>query len=468
MPPENDESQESPIVNEGKTTAIFAIVAAVSFGLAYWSAPRALMDEDALKTTVVGKAIFEKFDDPGTAQSLEIVKFNEEMATISRFEVAKDSETKIWTLPSFDDYPADAEEQIRDATTPLIGLQVLSVESVESGSHSLYGVVNPDDRDLSVAESGVGMLLTVKGAENQILASLVVGKEVEGAANQRYVRVPSEDAVYVVELDSAPFTTEFGDWIDKKLLEVRSFDITSIQLRDYALFPTENSYAMRRNFDADFTYQPTASSWSLDRLLTYEGATSTETELPPGESLNEQALNDLRNAVQDLEIVDVRRKPDGLAADLKADKSLLDNQESLRSLYAQGFIPQPVGDSYEIFSTGGETIIGTDDGVQYNLRFGESDASLGASTDDEEENSEQGLRRYLLVTASLDESKFPTPDLEIVPQTVEEMQAMQAEESGATESGPADSGPESAAGTGLGMEPPAEASSTDPADESTG
>ena len=51
----------------------------------------------------------------------------------------------MWKLPSYDDYPADAAEQVRDATTPLISMPILSVASLDRGDHSLYGVVNPDD-----------------------------------------------------------------------------------------------------------------------------------------------------------------------------------------------------------------------------------------------------------------------------------------------------------------------------------
>ena len=54
---------------------------------------------------------------------------------------------------------------------------------------------------------------------------------------------------------------------------------------------------------------------------------------------------------QNLKIVNVRRKPLGLAADLKADKSLLDNAESTKSLQDQGFFPMESG---EVFASGGE------------------------------------------------------------------------------------------------------------------
>ncbi len=406
-------------MNEGKTTAIFAAVAAVSFGLAWWSRPTAITSERDLQSELIGKPIFASFEDPSTATSFQIVKFNEELGQLSRFEIARDNTTNLWRLPSYDDYPADAAEQVRDATTPLIGLNVLNIPTFDRGDHSLYGVINPDDEALSAAETGVGMLVRVKDAQDQIVASLIVGKEVDQAEGQRYVRVPTEDAVYVVELDTNPFSTDFTKWIKGELLGVRGFDITNVELRNYAVLPTQRGLSLRRNFDADLRFDPTTNQWSLDKLLTYEGATATETTLGEDEALQTAALNDLRNAVQDLKIVGVRRKPTGLSADLKAEKSLMENEESLRSLQEQGFFPGETDNGIEIFATAGETQVGTKDGVQYLLRFGEA---VATSSDDEEDEDElTGLNRYLLVTTSLDESKFPPPELEPVPESVEEM-----------------------------------------------
>ena len=91
----------------------------------------------------------------------------------------------------------------------------------------LYGVVEPNEKELTASASGVGMLVQVGGAENEILASLIVGKAVEGAENQHYVRVPAEDAVYVVEIDSSVFATEFDKWIKGDILNVRTLTSSS-------------------------------------------------------------------------------------------------------------------------------------------------------------------------------------------------------------------------------------------------
>ncbi len=410
-------------MNEGRTTIIFAAVAAASFGLAWWSRPATISSERDLEGEIIGNPVFASFEDPSAASSFQIVKFNEELGHLSRFEIARDGEANMWRLPSYDDYPADAAEQVRDATTPLIGLTVLDIASFDRGDHSLYGVINPDDEALSAAETGVGMLVRVKDDKDQIVASLIVGKEVGQVEGQRYVRNPIEDAVYIVELDTTPFSTDFTKWIKGELLGVRGFDITNIGLRNYAVLPTQRGLEVRRNFDANVSFDSTTSKWSLDKMLTYEGANTAETALTEDEQLQNAALNDLRTAVQDLKIVGVRRKPSGLSAELKAETALLENEESLRSLQEQGFFPGETDNGIEIYATGGETLVGTKDGVQYLLRFGESITSSSGDDDEQNEEENSGLKRYLLVTASIDESKFPPPELEHVPQTVEEMLA---------------------------------------------
>lgn len=412
-------------MNEGRTTAIFAGVAAVTLALAFWSMPKAINSTNDEAKKMQNMVLFEKFDEPSKAASLQIVKYNESLGQLDPFEVSKDK-GGMWKIPSHDDYPADAAEQVRDAATPLIGLKSLDVVTIKPDEHAMYGVLNPDDKNLKVGESGVGMLVRVKDASDKVIADLIIGKEDKGRENQRFVRKPNEDAVYIADISVAPFTTEFRKWIKGELLGVKSFDINSIMLRDYVILPTQNGgYAMRKNFDADLSFDPAKSTWSLDRMLTFEeGPAGTPVTLTPEQELKASSLNDLRTAVQGLEIVNVRRKPKGLAADLKADKSLMENKESLQSLYDQGFFPQEGPSGPEIFATGGETIVGTQDGVQYVLRFGEAVAKL--SSESEKKDGDLGeLQRYLLVTARLDESKFPIPDIQPLPETIEDLKKLE-------------------------------------------
>lgn len=415
--------------NEATTTAIFAAIATVSLGLAWLFRPQAIRSESDISKDLKGQALFKELD-PSAATGFRIVKFNEEMARLSQLDLAKDPKTEAWILPSSDGYPADSAEQVSQAIAPLTELTVLSTVSTDRGDHTLYGVVEPKD-DITISSTGVGTLLRVVGAKGEDLASLVIGKAVEGAVDQRYVRVPTEDIVYVVQLKTDAYTTQFEKWIKGEILTVRSMDIASLGLRDYAIVPVESGYGLSRNFDSNLIFKD--NKWSMTKFVDHKVEGSPETtQLPEGKVLAESALNDLRNSIQNLKIIGVRRKPAGLAENLKADESLLKNKESTASLQRQGFFPMETG---EVFAAGGELIVGTKDGINYLLRFGNS--TISTNSDEPESKDKEGkkeddaassTRRYLLVTAQLDESKFPMPELKIVPETVEQMLEMEAAE----------------------------------------
>lgn len=419
-------------MNEGRKTAIFAAVAVATLLMAFVTKPRAAKSEKGVLDEMVGKPLFVKdFADPTKAASLEITTYDEGLGTLKPFEIAKDKTTNLWKIPSHDDYPADAAEQVRDAITPLCDLTVQNIATTDRSEHAYYGVVEPDSKKLKIGDSGVGMMINIKNDSGVSVASLIVGKQDAKSEKRRFVRKPNEDPVYVVDLSTTPFSTDFKKWIKGDLLEVKSFDITTIGIRDYAIVRTQGGGSMSRSFDADLTYDPSGSKWNLDKLIGYEAGQTKEIKLADDEELKADKLNDLRNAIQTLEIVDVVRKPKGLAADLKADAALLQNNESLMSLFNQGFIPQKgANDSTEIFATGGETLVGTKDGVQYTLRFGETLTRMTSSEtkDEGKTESDNGLQRYLLVTTSLDESKFPLPELKPVPETIEDLLKLEAAE----------------------------------------
>jgi hypothetical protein len=131
-------------------------------------------------------------------------------------------------------------------------------------------------------------------------------------------------------------------------------------------------------------------------------------------------LNDVKNALDQLEIVDVDRKPVGLSADLKADKDILSEKNAdLLSLNERGFYPIEVpGTGTEILSTSGELLVTLNDGVQYVLRFGNligDQTGAGGS----------GLNRRLMLTAKLDEARFPPPELQPLPETIEDLKKLE-------------------------------------------
>ena len=88
-------------------------------------------------------------------------------------------------------------------------------------------------------------------------------------------------------------------------------------------------------------YNDTDAKWSAEKLQKFDDATKSyvDFKLAEDEELNNETLNALKTALDDLQIVDVVRKPQGLSNDLKAGADFMNNVEALQNLVSKGFIP---------------------------------------------------------------------------------------------------------------------------------
>jgi hypothetical protein len=244
----------------------------------------------------------------------------------------------------------------------------------------------------------------------------------------RFVRKAGQDPVYRVEIDTSKFTTTFGDWIEKDLLKLSPWDVRRLGLEDYALVAVESNgrvgVQLDRKYRVDLAYDDKAAKWSLVRLEAFsEDGEPKEESLADGEELAAGKLNDLRNALGDLKIVDVARKPSGLSTELKAEESFTSDREAVTSMQQKGFMPLKTG---EILSTDGETIVGMKDGVEYVLRFGApttvaSESKPGDTKDAGnaaagKDNPGETSGRYLLVMARFNEKLLEKPTLDPLPE----------------------------------------------------
>ena len=342
-------------------------------------------------------------------------------------------------LPSHQNYPADAKDHLAAAATELVDLKTLDVVSESPGDHEIYGVIEPDREKIQPGMTGVGQLIEIRDASGSKLARLVVGKEdkqpgaaAAGGQKLRFVRKAGQDPVYRVEIDTSKFTTKFDDWIEKDLLKLTPWDVRRVEIDNYTLAAVESGGRLRVEQQRDermrLVYDDKESKWSLDSLETFPKGAAADAKpasrgLEENEELASAALNDLRNALGDLKIVDVARKPSGLSGDLKAEESFTKAPEAVSSLPQRGFLPLQSG---EILSTEGQTVIGMKDGVEYVLRFGagttvaETGKTEAGGQEDEAAGTGEISARYLLVMARFNEALLEKPNLEELPPLPEE------------------------------------------------
>ncbi|MEE9128710.1 MAG: DUF4340 domain-containing protein [Phycisphaerales bacterium] len=381
-------------MNEQIKTIIYIVVAGVSLVVA-WVARPASPSRDPLNDA--GQAFFEDFADPLDAASLQIVEFDEDTASPRAFKVARHD--GVWSIPSHENYAADAENQFADAATSMIGLIKGSNVSDSPSDHELYGVIDPTQAEPGAV--GVGMRVTLQSETGRTLADLIIGKPVKGQDDERYVREPGRVRVYLCAIETEQFSTRFEDWIERDLLQLNADDIAQVVVNDYSI--DEINRQIIQGETLQLTYDQSERSWSLD-------------DLGENEQLLDTKLNEMKRALDDLEIIDVHRKPAGLGAELREEDQLELDMQSARSLESRGYyIVQG-----RLLSNKGVTTVRMNDGVQYVLRFGE--IALGSvAADDEEDGAEGssgggGANRYLFVTARFDADLIEPPNIQVLPE----------------------------------------------------
>jgi hypothetical protein len=355
----------------------------------------------------IDKPLFPDFEDPLAAKSLEIVTFDEGTAALKSFKVAQVGDR--WVVPSHGNYPADAENRLRDAASSLITLRAIDVATDMPNEHAELGVIEPSSEKLKVGSEGVGTLVTMQDAKGKDLLRLIIGKAVAGAPDQRFVRRPNQDRVYVAKIDLEKLPADFDQWIEKDLLKLNALDVSQLTIKDYSILPVRGGrYSYFPRMEATVAWNSEAGNWDLVKLLVRAGQTLRETQLGEHEQLNKRKLDEMKTALDDLKIVDVVRKPEGLGASLTVGQDLLKYEAELETF---GFLLVPRGgDKYDIAASNGEVLVDMKDGVEYVLRFGKIQGSVSDS-------DEGKLNRYLFVTAQLSPATLQPPDL--IPETPE-------------------------------------------------
>ena len=396
-------------MTENTKTCLFVGLAAAALAIAMLTQPQGIdqLPDDGDS----GNVFFPDFEDPLAANKLQIVEFDEDKGQAENFEVA--SSSAGWFIPSHENYPADADNQLEDVASMLIGVTKLGMESEDKGSHKEYGVMNPENA--KPGSSGVGKLVRL-AKDSDTLAELIIGKSfnapagVDSTRTLYYAREPGKDRVYSVDLRNVDdISTKFVDWVEKDFLDLDKWDVMQVHFDNYDFDETQRELSKAKRQIGKYTLAYADGNW-----------TSSDLKMVEGESLDKDTLDALRDALDDLEIIDVERKPEYLVQGLSKGnefhdvKNMPQLQAVAQSLAGKGFYvgqrPMPGGQvALEVVSNKGEIHVGMKDGVEYALRFGE--VYLGQETD---ENA-TGASRYLYAVVRVNQSLLEAPVLEPVP-----------------------------------------------------
>lgn len=405
-------------MKESSQTLCFLGIALATVLLAVFTYPS---DEVFDVQQLVGKTLDDKFDIE-QAKSLRVVRFNEDSASLSEFEVAEAD--GIWSIPSKDGYPADAAQQMARATLAVMDREILRVVSQDASKHIEYGVVAPNS-ELDIDASGVGTLVEVQDDSGEMLVNMIIGKEIKDAPGQHYARRVTQDAVYAIEIDPSDLSTSFADWIESDLLSLEGIDITSIQIKDYTAELRPQGFSigvvLEQKANMKVAYDDETMAWKPEVFeeLSKDSNEFVPFEIGKDQQLNGEALDGLKKALGDLLIVDVEKKPVGLSDALKQGGNFTEDNDSAIDLIQHGFAPtSDAKGEVSILSTEGEAICTLKDGIEYVLRFGNLQTSSVEDSDATDE-SEGGINRYLFVMVRHNPSVIEQPVLEEVPELPE-------------------------------------------------
>jgi hypothetical protein len=376
-------------MSELKKTLFMAGGAAALALLAFVTAPRPPAP-DAFADR--GEAFFPDFEDPNAAATLEVVEFDEETGTARPFKVTNDGGR--WTIPSHHDYPADGEDRLAKTAAGVIGIQKDDFRSDNVADHEALGVVGPLDEG-ATSLKGRGRRVTLKDEGGAVLADFVVGGEPEGRSGFRFVRIPGQKRVYAARMD-VDLSTRFEDWIERDLLKLERNDIAKAVIKDYSIDERTGRLDQR---DVVTLTKGDDGTWKTDRMRSNQEVASGK-------------LNPLLSALDDLKIVGVRPKPEGLSASLTRTAGARLTQADVQSLQSRGYYFTYDG---QLVSNEGEVQVEAASGIRYTLRFGEvvygTGAAVTAGAEEADADGEQvpGANRYLFITADFDPKTLSEP-----------------------------------------------------------
>ena len=350
-------------MKEVTRTLMFVAAAAICAGAAaiahFSSQPEPLAEFEK-----VGTEFYPEFVDPNEARSLKVVAVDEDTLTAKEFAV--EFRDGIWRIPSHHNYPADAEDRLAETAASVIGITRGALASRRERDHERFGVLAPLADTATSGLKGRGQRITISREDGTTLVDLIVGKPVAGRDGYYYIRRPNEKETYITNQE-IKLSAKFTDWIESDLLQLDRDQLTRIDMTE----PVVN--AQTRQVDettSTLTRADSTAEWQLTGL-------DEKTE-----ELNTEKVQEVVTLLDDLEIVGIRPKPEGLTADLavevpaQAQKNPALIQAIVRSLQADlrslGFqVGYDSNEQPRIYSMEGEVVASTSQGVKYYLHFGD-------------------------------------------------------------------------------------------------
>jgi hypothetical protein len=367
-----------------RATTIMIALAALTILGAVWMAPHALPPA-AFEDT--GEPLFAAFTDPNEATSLEVIEWDADDAAVKRFKV--EQKQGRWVIPSHHDYPADGSEHMGRAAASFIDVKRDMYYGDKADEHASFGVLDPEDRE--AGEGARGKRIIMRDASGGTLVDIIVGHAIPDKDGFSYVRFPEQKRVYGSRLDLS-ISTAFTEWIEKDLMLLEPSEVVSLVYDPYRVDESRGQVVDTNPLHAE---RPVSSDAGAGAAGGNDWRLAASSKAPAGKELDSFKVQQVLDAIDGLQIVGVRPRPEPL---------------TLAALQSKGFFV--TADGSRLFGNEGEVRATTKDGVVYTLYFGEitldSGLALTAGTDQgasapaKDPAKESEANRYLFVDVAYD------------------------------------------------------------------
>ncbi len=393
-------------MSENARTMAYGVVAVVSV-IAAGAYSTVTAPSSVEGFSLVGNEFYPDFTDPRSATSLRLAAFDAESAKQNVFMIEqKDGE---WVIPSHFDYPADARERLNKTGNSVIGIKRGPQKATRESEHKDLGVLDPMEEEITEFE-GRGKRITMKNAKGDVLVDYIIGKKFKDDGDLYYVRAPGENEVYLAEID-VDVSTKFSDWIKDDLLELNGGDLRELTVNKFSIDEQRGTITGQEVnvLKRDKSFDP----WKLDGLK------------EDSEELKKTEIDGMVTALDDLKILAVRPKPEGLNPDLTVKPGMSQGLARFLEieLRSKGFFISG-GEKARLLANEGNLQAATEAGVVYTLNFGEifsgseEEIQFGSDKTKDEESGDEKAKdgeetkaellddtkqsRYLFVTAAFD------------------------------------------------------------------
>jgi hypothetical protein len=198
-------------MNESNKTVIYVVVCATVWSIALFSRQETASNTTSLQEIAaarVGQELFDNFE-ANNAKRLKVQQVDEKLAATKSFEIERDPSTNLWVISSRNSYPADAEEQMKNAATAFSSLFVKDLYTVEVSEHSECRVVDPG----------------IMNDENALEAFL---KQVNSGNNSSGSMDESVEEIRQFELDAIEKRYDFDELTDAQQMFVLSLRLHKV------------------------------------------------------------------------------------------------------------------------------------------------------------------------------------------------------------------------------------------------